>query len=501
MSRFEDEKFYCVSWSPSPLTRCAFAGLLLALLAGCATQIPRSEREAVRERVDTLARETITALVAENPQLTSELEESSGYLAARVSATKIPVVGAGYGLGVLVDGDDGTRTYLDVSGVDLGVGLGQASVRALVLIEDEQTFESFRSGKWVSSAGSFAVSGESGASAIRTGESIKTYYLGESGTALALTSRIVKLSVNEDLTDTGLSDISIPSIGSDGEEHVEDAPRQWDRKLPFLAQKVINLGYDLPLPFGISLIYGNVEQEMLLDSLSVGLNGSEKQPFEFVAFENAVAKNDTVQLKLDAWLFPFMNVFGLVGRIDGEAPVDVLLDGNGMLDILGITCPSPDPLCPFLTDRLITLPITAPFSGTSYGLGTVLAGGWNNWFITLPISATYADMDTTQTEGAAITVTPRVGRLFNLERNGTVALFAGGNYLDAELDVSGTVFLPVPGGDDLRVDYDIEQKNKDKWNLVVGGNWDITRRWSVALEYNGFIGSRDALLGSASFRF
>ena len=475
--------------------------LMVVLLTGCATQIPRSERESVRQQIDSVAHETIDVLLAENPELESELEASSGYLAARLSATKIPVIGAGYGLGVLVDGDDGSRTYLNISGFDLGVGLGQANVRALVLVDDDETLESFRSGKWVSSAGSFSVSAEPGTSAVRTGDAIKTYYLGESGAALAVTSRVVKLSVNEDLTDTGLSDISIPSIGSDGEGSAQDAPRRWDRKLPFLAQRVIDLGYDLPLPFGVSLIYGNVEQDMLLDSLSVGLNGSDKQPFEFVSFENAVAKNDTVQLKLDAWLFPFMNVFGLVGKIDGEAPVDVLLDGNGMLDILGITCPSPDPLCPFLTDRVITLPITAPFSGNTYGLGTVLAGGWNNWFVALPVSATYADMDTTETEGLAITATPRFGRLFNSERNGSFALFAGGNYLHAELDVSGTVFLPVPGGDDLRVDYDIKQKNKDNWNLVVGGNWDITRRWSVALEYNGFIGSREALFGSASFRF
>ena len=67
--------------------------------------------------------------------------------------------------------------------------------------------------------------------------------------------------------------------------------------------------------------------------------------------------------------------------------------------------------------------------------------------------------------------------------------------------MSGMVFLPAPVDDDLRVDYDIKQKNKDKWNLLVGGNWDITRRWSVALAYNGFIGSREAFLGSASFRF
>ena len=82
-------------------------------------------------------------------------------------------------------------------------------------------------------------------------------------------------------------------------------------------------------------------------------------------------------------------------------------------------------------------------------------------------------MHTTQTEGIAATVTPRVGHVFNLSRYGNLALFAGGNYPHAELDVAGTVYLPVPGGDDLQVDYRIEQKNPDKWNLVLGYNQSL----------------------------
>lgn len=71
---------------------------------------------------------------------------------------------------------------------------------------------------------------------------------------------------------------------------------------------------------------------MLLSGLEVGINGRDKEPFEFVAFSDANAENDTGQLKIDAWLFPFMNVFALLGKIDGETTMDVLLDGNGMLD-------------------------------------------------------------------------------------------------------------------------------------------------------------------------
>ena len=318
--------------------------LLFTILSACATHIPVNEREAMREEIDTAANETIATLAKNKPEIQEELEASTGYLVARVSGTKIPLVGGGYGLGVLVDQTEDTRTYMNISGLDIGVGLGQATMRALIVIKDEETLEQFRNGKWVSSTGSTTVSGDVSSLALSSTGETSGYYFGESGLGASATTRLIKLSVNEDLTDTGISDISIPNIGFDDDEpQQEGAPRKWNRKLPFLAQNVIDLGYDLPLPFGIGLVYANVDQDIILTELEVGFYGSEKEPFEFVAFENASADSESVQLKLDAWLFPFMNVFGLIGRVQGDAIMDVLLDGNGMLDKLGVTCSPPPP--------------------------------------------------------------------------------------------------------------------------------------------------------------
>ena len=43
-----------------------------------------------------------------------------GYLVGSVSATKVPIVGGGYGLAVVHDQERGTRTYLDITRFDLG---------------------------------------------------------------------------------------------------------------------------------------------------------------------------------------------------------------------------------------------------------------------------------------------------------------------------------------------------------------------------------------------
>jgi hypothetical protein len=471
---------------------------IFALLSACTT-IPVDERAEIRDGINRDAGETIARMIEDDPEFKKRMEASAGHFVSRVSATKIPIVGGGYGLGVLHDKEDGSHTYMNITRTDLGAGLGAGRFRVVVLFENRETLEEFRGGVWKtglgteSSAGTHSIGGQS-----VSGDGYSIHFLSDSGAALTLSARVVRLSVNEDLTGSAVSEVGIPNIGYDSvDDHGDSAPRIWDRKLPFLAQAVIDEGYDLPLPYGIGLVYANVEQAMLLDDLEVGINGRDEEPFEFVGFENAEAHSESLQLKLDAWLFPFMNVFALFGKVEGEAPMDVLLDGNDMLDHLGVECGTipPDPLCVLLKDKVITLPITAPFTGETYGLGTTLAGGWNNWFVAIPGSVTYADMHGTSTEGLAITVTPRFGRVVNMGRKGNLSLFAGGNYLYADLTVVGTVAY-----EGLTIDYTVEQENKDPWNALVGFNWDINKHVSWAVEYNGFIGSRDAFITSVVWR-
>jgi len=473
----------------------------MILIVACRT-IPIEDREPMRQEIKDRASETIDQLITKKPELQEKIDTSAGYFAGRLSGAKAPIIGFSKGLGVLYDKEQSTRTYMNINRFDFGLGLATGTYRVLALFEEHEDLEKFRGGKWTGGIGAESAAGEKvAAAAAKVDEGLKVLLVPETGAAFLATARIVKLTVNEDLTDTGVSEVSIPNRGFDRtDRQEEDAPRKWEHKLPFFAQNVIDKGFDLPLPYGIGLTFARVEQDQVLDNLEVGINGNAKEPFRFVSFENAKSESDSLQVKLDAWLFPFMNVYATLGKIDGQAPLDVLLDGNDMLDHLGINCsgPFPNPLCAALQDQIITLPIEVDFSGISYGVGTVLAGGYNNWFIAVPINFTYADMEDTDTEGIAITVTPRIGRNFNLNKWGNLSLYGGGNYLDTELTVTGQVSTPDGS---LVIDYTMEQKNKDNWNLVTGANWDINKRWSVAAEYNGYIGSREAIIISVGTRF
>ena len=480
----------------------AFLLLMMLIVAPGCTTIPVDERAAVRAEVDQVANEIIEYLVALDPSLEVEIDAAAGYVAGSIGATKLPLLGGGYGLSVAFDKSNASRTYLNVTRFDLGAGLGAGSYRVLVLFETREALNNFVRNGWQTGVGTDSRIGQLGKSAVvGFGTGFKAYAVAESGTALTATARLIRLSINTDLTNTGVSDVSIPSTGfqSPGEQR-ENAPRNWDRRLPFLAQKVIDEGYDLPLPYGLGLTYADVDQEQLLSSLEVGINGRDRRAVDFVEFENARSLSQSTSLKLDAWLFPFMNVYAMFGRVDGHAPVNVVVDGNGFLAALEVDCdrPPPSPLCPLLQDNFYTLPIDANFEGNTYGIGMTLAGGWNGWFLTMPVNWTYADMVGSQTSGVNFTATPRGGRLFNLGRAGNIAAFVGGNYLNSDLTVDGIATAP---GTDLTFDYIIDQKNKDEWNAVVGFNWDFNRNLSWSLEYDGFVGSRTAWISSLVWRY
>ena len=476
-------------------------GLLFASVVN-GKSIPIEERDAVRMELQQKAQDIITAVVANNPQVQEEIDNSVGYLAGTAFSAKSLLLGGATGEGIIYDKHNRSRTYIDLNRIELGVGLGAGDYRYLVIFQERSSLLRFRRGTWKSSIGAEAEIGEQdkGSSTI-TNKGYKIYVLEDTGANASITLRLARVTINDELTDTGVGNASMAMSGFDKEgRQGDDAPRVWDQYLPFLAQKALDKGYDLPRPYGVSLLYAHVEQDQLLDSLKGGLNGGEVESFDFVSFDNAQSNTDSVQLKVDAWLFPFMNLYATAGHTEGEAPLDVELDGTGMLDYLDISCDRlvNNPLCGSLDGKTVVLPVNARPSGMTYSVGTILAGGWHGFFFTLPLNWTILDLDGRTTEGNVFTVTPRVGKVLDLGNYGNLAVYGGGNYLDTKLTVTGSYTFP---GEKLTVDYVIDQENKDKWNGVIGANWDIDSHWSVICEYNGFFGSREAFIGSLVWRF
>ncbi|MEM1190848.1 MAG: hypothetical protein AAGI72_20115 [Pseudomonadota bacterium] len=303
----------------------------------------------------------------------------------------------------------------------------------------------------------------------------------------------------------------IPSLDERplGEPLTEDGePVTYDRALPLLAQQVLDLGFELPNPYGIQLIGYWQEQDLELDKLSIAINGGQEQPIEFVDFGVPSVSNSSEQLKLDAWLFPFMNVYTSIGKFRGDGTIPLAIEGRDLLDFLGLggLCGG-GPFEPAFCERLLTATARPDYRGESITLGVNLAAGWDDYFVTLPISHAWTDVDIVSNSVTAWNISPRIGRLIDLKPGlGSIAAYLGATWLDSEVDLAGTVAFDtsssgIDGLDDLTtIDYVIRQRNKDQWNYLAGFSWEINKRWMLQAEA-GFGGSRENYIGSITYRW
>ena len=282
-----------------------------------------------------------------------------------------------------------------------------------------------------------------------------------------------------------------PNLDDEGEVVI------WDHPLPFFGQAVTELGFELPLPFGVSIVPATFEQDLTLRDLNLGLQGEADRPIEAVNFQNPSVRNTALQLKFDAWLFPFMNIFATVGHVDGRATIPLTVLGGDLFPELCDTRVAPD-----VCERELSGTAKPNYDGTNWSIGTTLAMGWDQYFVVLPIVYAVSDIDILDTDVDALNVSPRVGINIELERYGDLSLFVGGTYLKAEVEVAGAITFDslVGQGGSRTLNYSLIEENKDAWNLALGGNWQITSAWGVMLEV-GTGGSRTDVIAGLTYRF
>ena len=283
-----------------------------------------------------------------------------------------------------------------------------------------------------------------------------------------------------------------PNVDEDG------VPVVWDHPLPFFGQEVTELGFELPLPFGISIVPATFEQDLILRDLNLGLQGEADRPIDAINFQNPSVRNTALQLKFDAWLFPFMNVFATVGRVDGRATIPLTVLGS---DVLPEQCDrqlgAPD-----LCDREFSATAKPNYDGTNWSIGTVLAMGWDQFFVVLPIVYAVSDIDLLDTDVDALNMSPRCGINVDLDSLGDLSLFLGATYLKAEVEVAGDITFDtgLRPGESTTLSYRLVEENSDAWNGLLGANWQVTPAWGVMLEI-GAGGTRTDVIAGVTYRF
>jgi hypothetical protein len=288
------------------------------------------------------------------------------------------------------------------------------------------------------------------------------------------------------------------------DEHIE-----YNRTFPIGGEKLINRGYKLPLPYGLSIIGVHNTQDQSITGVNLTLGkgavppeDEELRPFPALNIESE-SVTQSIQLKADVWLLPFLNVFGTIGRVTGDASVNVLID---LADAPEICLPNPIPTRPpICSDNTFSgsflLPIRSKVDRTTATLGLIGAYSIGSWFTTINGSYTdsYGDK---ATDISSISAGVRAGRRLFFGTGTLLTPFFGINYLDINTRVQGTSMLKnaFPDGDDLNVRYDIQLDNTDKYSGILGLAVGFTNGMAINFEWNKSADSERFVL-SGNFRF
>lgn len=266
---------------------------------------------------------------------------------------------------------------------------------------------------------------------------------------------------------------------------ISETPIVYDRKLPFFGQRAIDRGYSLPLPLGVALIGVHNTQLQSLTDLEVALGkgsppppGSPLVPIPFVNLENVVSSTDSAQVKFDAWILPNVNFFGSLGKVDGTANLDVIVDLDALF---------PPPICtPLSPCGLASANFTAGIDARTLTAGITAVHGWDNYFLTGTVSATDTIASSSDTIVRSVTAGVRFGRHWIVGPNTIFAPYVGVSYLDYDQTIEGTTRLPdaFPDGDSLDVRYRARSTNVDKYSGVIGLNIGFENGMGLQMEYN-----------------
>ncbi|ANU39171.1 TonB-dependent receptor [Vibrio scophthalmi] len=247
--------------------------------------------------------------------------------------------------------------------------------------------------------------------------------------------------------------------------------------LPIWKDEAEALGYELPKAVGFSLSYMTLEQGISVDSIE--LTGMPLLDFLGLELEadDGIQKTEVMTLRADAWLFPFLNVYGLVGILEGSSKTEVSIKKRNSRS-------SPNKF-----DFKLDL------EGYTAGVGFVLAGGYKNVFGLVDLNYSKTKLSIIDGEIDAIVISPRLG--YDLTKHGVpIRLWAGAMYQDVEQTLKGNLddIAPnMPGG------FTVKQHLTTKWNPLLGMQYQVTDSWYLLGEVG--LGDRKSAFLSIDHRF
>ena len=343
-----------------------------------------------------------------------------------------------------------------------------------------------------------------------------------------------------------------------GEKHAEtiDSLKTADYPylLPIWGKKVAQKGFKLPKSAGFSAQYIYQQSDILISDLQVGFNNGPKYNLdEIVRFDNAVATSNGINIRPDIWVFPFLNVYAIFAKSKTSTAIDAgvwipdsstwhkILDLNTKANFdattygIGLTPTFAvsgffvilDMNFSWSDISALSKPAFVSVFGPRIGKNITWAQhpdrSWAIWVggfrvklnsstsgnistaDLFPVDEWGKKIDTGYMKAADSQqkvdawwdgLTPAEQKSpVNVAKHETAdaALAKAGGLLNAASQA-------VTNAGSSSIQYSLQKTPKDKWNFLIGTQFQINRSWMIRAEY-GFLGTRTQFIGGIQYRF
>ena len=294
---------------------------------------------------------------------------------------------------------------------------------------------------------------------------------------------------------------------------------------PILGQGAYKKGFDIPYPVGAMANYMWMKQGIVIDNFQLGFQSNNVDlpltPVDFIKFGENINTSYVFNFRPDVWILPFLNVYGLFGYGSSTTEVNLV---------------APIPLYSSVTQNMNTK-----------GFGVMGAFGLGPVWTSVDASWTWTKPDLLENAVLVKVLGVRVGKTFTFSHKpeSNVAFWVGGMRARMNSETLGSIRLgdalpqdvwdrkddfvadyytwydgldaitkklvdasPIPeiidaidqrNGDAI-VGYGMDKSPKGEWNMVVGGQYQLNKRWMLRTE-GGIVGDRKSFLASVNYRF
>jgi len=324
--------------------------------------------------------------------------------------------------------------------------------------------------------------------------------------------------------------------------------------LPIWGAKVVKKGFDLPYSAGLGINYLAQTSNIKIENLRVGFNHKEPLNLDgLVRFDKAISRLQSVNVRPDVWLFPFLNVYGILGVGKGSTEVGY---GVWVTDSTG-------------TDKQVFSSNTkVEFQTTTFGFGITPTMGIGGFWFAGDMNFTWSDIPQLNEPAFAFVFGPRLGKNLRFKNpSKSVSIWVGGFRLSINAGTTGSVNMsdiyssadldakisngyakieenqkgvdqwwsdltPVEQKNPVNVakyetataasaragqalanvenagnkiesssvQYSIDKSPATKWNFLIGTQFQINKHWMIRAEY-GFLSQRTQFIGGLQYRF